>query len=221
MDLTESFVFVVFNQVMAGFGSVALAAVGIAFRIADLAFIPIIGLAHALLPIVGFCLGARLWSRLWAAVRHGALVSVVILAVVTVLLEVFAPQVVAIFNNSPELLAIAAPGMRIFLSALVLIGPAIMFIITFQGLSKGWTAISLSLVRQLVLLLPAVLILPRFMGLNGVWLSLPISDIGGAVVAGLWLYREYRLQKRSGIWESAPVPEFVPDPMSADPPTSD
>jgi putative MATE family efflux protein len=218
MDLTEAVVFLVFNQVMAGFGSVALAAVGIAFRIADLAFIPIIGLAHALLPIVGFCFGARLWGRLWAAVRHGTLVSVVVLAVVTVLLEIFAPQVIGIFNKSPELLAIAVPGMRIFLSALVLIGPAIMFIITFQGLSKGWTAICLSLVRQLTLLLPAVLILPRLMGLNGVWLALPISDVGGAIVAGLWVYREYRLQKRSGIWDSAPANELIPEPAPADPP---
>jgi putative MATE family efflux protein len=221
MDLTESFVFLIFNQVMAGFGSVALAAVGIAFRIADLAFIPIIGLAHALLPIVGFCFGARLWGRLWAAVRHGTLASLIVLAVVTVLLEIFAPQVIGIFNNSPELLAIAAPGMRIFLSALILIGPAIMFIITFQGLSKGWTAICLSLVRQLGLLLPAVLILPRFIGLNGVWLALPISDVGGAIVAGLWLYREYRLQKSSGIWDNAPATEPVPKPVPAEPPASD
>jgi putative MATE family efflux protein len=221
MDVTESFIFLIFNLVMAGFGSVALAAVGIAFRVAELAFIPIIGLAHALLPIVGFCFGASLWRRLWAAVRHGTLVSVVILDVITVLLEVFAPQVISIFNNSPELLAIAVPGMRIFMSALVLIGPAIMFIITFQGLSKGWTAICLSMVRLLVLLLPALLILPRFMGLNGVWVSLPISDVGGAIVAGLWLYREYRLQKSSGIWERPPVTEPVPESMSADPPTSD
>ena len=221
MDITEAVVFLVFNQVMAGFGSVALAAVGIAFRVADIAFIPIVGLAHALLPIVGFCFGARLWGRLWAAVRHGTLVSVVVLAVVTVLLEIFAPQVVAVFNNSPELVAIAVPGMRIFLSALVLIGPAIMFIITFQGLSKGWTAICLSLVRQLALLLPAVLILPRFIGLNGVWLALPISDIGGAIVAGLWLYREYRMQKRSGVWESAPTTAPMPKPVPADPPASD
>jgi putative MATE family efflux protein len=221
MDLTEAVVFVIFNQVVAGFGSVALAALGIAFRVADLAFIPVIGLAHALLPIVGFCLGARLWGRLWAAVRHGSLVSVVVLAIATVLLEIFAPQVIAIFNNTPELLAIAVPGMRIFIAALILVGPAIMFIITFQGLSKGWTAISLSLVRQLGILLPALLILPRFMGLNGAWLSLPISDAGGAIVAGLWLYREYRLQKGSGIWDNAPVTEPIPEPVPADPPAPD
>ena len=218
MDLTEAVVFLIFNQIVAGFGSLTLAALGIAFRIADLAFIPIIGLAHALLPIVGFCFGAHLWGRLWAAVRHGTLASVVVLAVATVLLEIFAPQVVAIFNNSPELLAIAVPGMRIFLAALILVGPAIMFIITFQGLSKGWTAICLSLARQLGFLLPALLILPRFMGLNGAWLALPISDAGGAIVAGLWLYREYRLQKRSGIWDNAPVADAIPEPVPTDPP---
>jgi len=221
MDLTEAVVFVIFNQIVAGFGSVALAALGIAFRVADLAFIPVIGLAHALLPIVGFCFGARLWGRLWAAVRQGSLTVVVVLTVATALLEIFAPQVIAIFNNSPELLAIAVPGMRIFMSALILVGPAIMFIITFQGLSKGWTAIALSLARQLGLLLPALLILSRLMGLNGAWLSLPISDAGGAIVAGLWLYREYRLQKRSGIWDSAPFSEPILESVPADPPAPD
>jgi len=143
------------------------------------------------------------------------------LAVITVFLEIFAPQVIGIFNKNPELLAIAVPGMRIFVSALVLIGPAIMFVITFQGLSKGWTAICLSLVRQLGLLLPAILILPHFMGMNGAWVALPISDAGGAIVAGLWLYREYRLQKRNGIWDAAPVAGPVPEPVPMNPPVHD
>jgi Na+-driven multidrug efflux pump len=111
--------------------------------------------------------------------------------------------------------------MRIFVSALILIGPAIIFVITFQGLSKGWTAICLSLVRQLGLLLPAILILPRLMGMNGAWVSLPISDVGGAIVAGLWLYREYRLQKRGGIWDAPPAVGPVPEPVPMDPPVPD
>jgi len=72
MDLTEAGVFLVFNRIVAGFGSVALAALGIAFAVAELAFIPVVGMAHALLPIVGFCLGARLRERLWTAVKQGA-----------------------------------------------------------------------------------------------------------------------------------------------------
>jgi len=214
MEMTETIVFILFLRIVAGFGSITLAALGIAIRIADLAFMPIVGVAHGLLPIVGFCLGARLWERLWSAVRLASLALVVMLGVATIFLEIFTPQVIAIFNNDPDLLAIAVPGMRIFISTLILIGPAIMFITTFQGLSKGWTATALSLVRELVFFIPAILILPRFMGLNGVWLSLPIADVCGTAIAGFWLYREYRLQKRSGIWDNAtvtePIPESVP-----------
>lgn len=219
MDLVEAIVFLMLNRAIAGFGSVALAALGIAGRIADLAFIPVIGVAHGLLPIVGFCLGARLWQRLWTAIRQSTLISAAVLGIASLLLAIFAPQIIGIFNDTPELLGIAVPGMRIFMSAFVLIGPAIMFIISFQGLSKGWTAISLSLVRQLLFFLPALLILPRFMGLNGVWLAMPISDAAGAVVGGFWLYREYKLQKRSGIWDQAsvagPVVESMPTHPSA------
>jgi Na+-driven multidrug efflux pump len=77
------------------------------------------------------------------------------------------------------------------------------------------------MVRQVGLLLPALLILPRFLGINGAWIALPLSDAGGAIVAGLWLYREYVRQKRSGIWETPPVSGPVPEPMSAELPSTD
>ncbi|UCB43263.1 MAG: MATE family efflux transporter [Dehalococcoidales bacterium] len=211
MQLTETIIFTLFIRIVGEFGSVAQAALGVAIRISDFAFMPIIGVGHGLLPIVGYCFGARLWERLWAAVRLASLGLAVMLGVATVFLEIFTPQLISIFNDDPELLGIAVPGMRIFLSTMILIGPAIMFITTFQGLSKGWTAIVLSLARQLVFFIPALYILPDFMGLDGVWLSIPISDGCGAIVAGLWLYREYRHQKRSGIWEALPVVETVPE----------
>ncbi len=221
MEMTVTIVFIMFNRIVAGFGSITLAAMGIGIRIMDLAFMPIYGVANGLLPIVGFCLGARLWERLWSAVKQTSLALVVMLGIATVLLEIFAPQVIAIFNDDPELLAIAVPGIRIMISALILVGPAIMFITTFQGLSKGWTAISLSLVRELVFFIPAIFILPRFIGLNGVWLSLPIADVCGTIIAGFWLYREYRLQKRSGIWDNAPVTEPTPESIPRDRSTLD
>jgi len=206
---------------VAGFGSITLAALGIGIRIIDLAFMPIIGVAHGLLPIIGFSLGAHLWKRLWSAVRLASLSLVVLMGVATVILEVFAPQVIAIFNDDPELLAIAVPGMRIIVSTLILMGPVIMFITTFQGLSKGWTAIVLSLARELIFFIPAILILPRFLGLNGVWLSIPIADVSGTAIAGFWLYREYRQQKSSGIWDSAQIAEPMPETVPTDPPVPD
>jgi putative MATE family efflux protein len=203
MSMTESVVFALFNRVIAGFGSVALAAVGVAGRIADLAFMPIVGTAHGLLPVIGFCFGARLWPRLWRAVRLTTIAMAVLMAIATIALEIFAMQVVSLFSHDPELIAIAVPGMRIFLSTMVLIGPTIMFITTFQGLSKGKDAMFLSLARQFIFFVPALYGLTHFMGITGVWLSMPVSDILGTLTSGLWLLREYRRQKKGPAWAEA------------------
>jgi putative MATE family efflux protein len=211
MELTETVVFALFNRAVAAFGASALDALGIAIRISDIAFMPIIGVGHGLLPIVGFCFGARLWTRLWSAVRLATVSLVSFLALATVILEVFAPQFIGIFSKDPELMAIAVPGMRIFMSGLVLVGPAIVFITTFQGLSRGWTANVLSLGRSLLFFLPLLYILPRFMGLTGIWWSLPLSDGLGVAIGAAWLYREYRRQRLSGLWTTPPVTEITPD----------
>jgi len=209
MEATESIIFVLFNHVVAGFGSVALAAMGIGGRISDLAFMIIIGTSHGLLPIVGYSFGAKQWQRLWGAVKLASIWMALLMAVMTVLLEVFAVQTVQVFNRDPGLVAIAAPGLRIFISTLVVIGPTIMFITTFQGLGKGKDAMVLSLARQLFFL-PVLYGLSALMGLTGVWLSLPVSDILGVTASGLWLWREYRCQKKSGEWEQEPGAAATP-----------
>lgn len=200
MNITESVVFALFNNVVAAYGSLALAAMGIAGRISDLAFMSIEGVAHGLLPIVGFSLGAKLWSRLWGAVKLSSISLVIVMAVITLCLEIFTSPIVRLFNKDAALLQIAVPGLRIFVSSMVLIGPTIMFITAFQGLSKGKDAMILSLMRQFIFFVPLLYIIPRFMGLTGVWISLPLSDITGFIISGLWLLMEYRRQKKSGLW---------------------
>jgi Na+-driven multidrug efflux pump len=99
-------------------------------------------------------------------------------------------------------MAIAVPGMRIFLSTLVIVGPTIIFITTFQGLSRGKEALFLSLARQFIFFLPGLYGLTHLMELTGLWLSMPISDTCGFIVCGLWLLREYRRQKKDPAWAS-------------------
>ena len=78
----------------------------------------------------------------------------------TVVLEILAPQLIAIFNDDPELMTIAVPAIRIFLSILIIVGPAILFITVFQGLSKGKVALVLSLIRQFIFLALLLCVLP-------------------------------------------------------------
>ena len=199
METTESMTFALFNYVISAFGSLAIAAAGLAIRIGDLAFMPMFGVAQGLLPIVGFNFGAKLWDRVWRAVKLACIGLAFVMGVATVVLEIFTPQAVGIFSDDPELMTLAVPAMRISLSSLVILGPTILFGTAFQGLSKGKEALAIALIRQFLFFVPLLLLLPRIWGINGVWLAWPVSDALAFIVAGLWLFREYKLQQQKNL----------------------
>ncbi len=196
LQITESFAFMLFNVVVSSFGSVAVAAVGIVVRISDFAFMPVMGVSHGLLPIVGYCFGAGNYNRLWSAFRKANMGIVVLLSVITLGLEIFAPQIIRIFNDDPELLDVAVPAMRIMLASMVLVGPNVLSITTLQGLSRGKSALVLSLIRQFAIFVPALYLLSYLFDLTGAWVAGPVSDILGVVITLVFIYREYRLHQK-------------------------
>jgi Na+-driven multidrug efflux pump len=196
-QLTESFAFVLFNKIVSTYGSIPIAAVGIAMRLSDLAFMPIMGVSNALLPVVGYNFGAGNQKRLWKAVKLSSIGIVMLLAVFTVIYEIWTPEVAAIFMKDPETLKVAVPGMRVMLSAMVFIGPSILFITAFQGLSMGGMALWLSLTRQFIIFVPLLYMLEYLLGLTGIWMALPASDVIGFTVILAFLLREYRKRKNT------------------------
>ncbi len=203
-QVSESICFVMLNNVLAGFGSMAIAAVGIIIRVIDFAFMPIIGIAEALLPIIGFNFGARIWKRMWGVLKLASIWLVLLLGVATIVMEIFAPQLVGIFSPDEEMLGLAVPAMRIIIAALPLIGLAIIFIVSFQAMGKGKEVLLLSLARQFIFFIPLLYILPKFMGVTGVWVALPITDVCGFLVTSFWLRREYKKQQKAGGWADLP-----------------
>jgi Na+-driven multidrug efflux pump len=81
----------------------------------------------------------------------------------------------------------------------VLIGPNVLIITAFQGLSKGKTALVLSLIRQFIVFLPLLYLCRYLWGLTGVWISWPISDTLNALISFAFIYREYRLHQKEGL----------------------
>jgi len=195
-EFTESLSFLLFNRVVSTFGSIQIAIVGIVMRISDFAFMPIMGVSHGLLPVVGFNFGARNFKRLWESVKLASAGLLVFLVIATAGLLIFAPQIIDLFSDSPTLTEGAIPAMRIMLSMLPLIGPMLMFITTFQGLSNGMMALFLSLLRQFLFFIPLLYLFRYTFGIYGVWSSMPASDTLSFLVTFLFIYREYRKHKR-------------------------
>ncbi|MCX7911960.1 MAG: MATE family efflux transporter, partial [Dehalococcoidales bacterium] len=204
-QITESLLFALFNIVVSSFGSLAIAAVGIVMRISDFAFMPVLGVSHGLLPIVGYCFGERNFRRLWQAVVKASVGTMLILAVMTILGEIFTPQVVRIFNRNPELVEVAVPAMRIMLATMVLSGPSIMIITALQGLGRGKEALFLSLMRQFFVFLPLLYLFSHFFGLLGVWIASPVADVLGMLISLAFILHQYRRLRPQGT-----SPEAVP-----------
>ncbi|MGD0780619.1 MAG: MATE family efflux transporter [Dehalococcoidales bacterium] len=191
-QIMESLVFVLFNKVVSSFGSLVIAVVGIVMRISDFTFMPVMGVSNGLLPIVGYNYGARNFKRLWQAVKLASVGLIILMIVLTIFLEIFAPWIVDVFSNNAALTAEAIPALRIMLSTMLLVGPTMMFITTFQGLSQGTKALFLSLLRQFLFFVPVLFLFRHLFGLVGVWVAMPASDILAFALIYVFIYREYK-----------------------------
>jgi Na+-driven multidrug efflux pump len=144
------------------------------------------------MPIVGFNDGARLYQRLKKSVFVALKVSISFAAVSSIILEIFAPQIVGLFSHDPALLAIAIPALRIYVSVLILIAPIMMFINMFLGLGKGTLAMFLLFFRDSILLIPLLIILSSSFGLLGAWLALPLANLFAFFAVLFWAKKDLR-----------------------------
>ena len=193
MNLVFSLVLIVYNHILANFGSLAIATLGLCFRINGLVVMVLFGMGQGLMPMVGFNEGAKLYGRLMETVNVAVKISVIFSITVFLLFEIFAHSILALFTNDTELLEIAVPALRIFVSMLLLIGPNIMWINMFIGLGKGLTSMVLLLTRDALLLIPMLLLLPSLFGLNGVWMAQPLSNVVAFVIIYFWKKREFSI----------------------------
>ena len=196
IHLAMSLVLTIYNQVLGNYSSLAIATLGLGFRINGILMMVLFGIGHGVMPMVGFNYGARNFDRLKEIVRVASRFSAILGGISCLFIEVFTYPLLSIFTKDPELLAIAIPAFRIYVLTQFLVGPNIVWINLFNGIGKGMTSMTLLLTRQLVFLVPLIYILPSFFGLNGVWMAQPISNILVFFIILSWTQREFRILDR-------------------------
>jgi putative MATE family efflux protein len=192
INLTASVVLVIYNHVLAAFGSQAIAALGICFRVTGLATMVIFGIGFGLMPVVGFSAGARLYQRLKESVFTTLKVSLIFAVGATLFLEIYASEIVSLFSRDPSLIAVSTLALRIHVSALVLTAPIIILINMFMGLGRGTLAMFLLFFRDSAVFIPLLFILPMFYGIAGAWIALPIANLIALFIIIYWTKKELK-----------------------------
>lgn len=193
IHIVMSLVLTVYNQTLGTFSTLAVATLGLGFRINGILMMLLFGIGQGVMPVVGFCYGARNYERVKQVVRVAVKFSIVIGGGSCLFLELFTHPILTIFTHDQELLRIATPALRLYISTQILVGPVIVWIYMFNGLGKGLTSMLLLLTRQCFFIIPFIYILPRFFDLNGVWLAQPLSNILSFFIVVFWAKRELQL----------------------------
>ena len=193
--LLTSAAYIVNNNLAVGYGELTVAAMGIAQKILSLGNYVYQGFAAGTQPIMGYNYGAKNYRRMIYVLKAGVMVCSGTELCIMAVYGIFAPQLIGIFTESPEVIATGSRVLRTIMWILPFVGAVSMSRMSFQAMGKPQYAFAITLVRQLFLYVPLLLILNRVFGFEGMIWAQPVTEIIMMAVSLTLLYRVIREQE--------------------------
>ena len=165
------------NNAAMGYGDVAIAAMSVVQRITMFGASAMIGFGQGFQPVCGFNYGAGLYSRVRKGFWFCVKVSTVALLAIAALGYGFAPKLVALFRDDPQVVAYGALALRYQCITFCLQGWVVMGNMMQQSMGKTVPATFMAVARQGLFFIPMVWILSAALGFTGVQLSQSAADL--------------------------------------------
>lgn len=201
-NLLERGANIILLRMLSSFGPFALAAWAIGNRITLIARMPSFGLQGSVRTLVGQNLGAGLPERAVRTVRIALGAMTALMGVVSILMFVFAPDIVIVFGMKGEGSGIGATALRILCVGLIMESARRVAAGVFQGCGITKPPMLIEGVVRWVVQLPAALLMvyPLGMGAASIWLAISGSQAisGAAMLVWLWVWsRQGGLTRRA------------------------
>ena len=181
------------NRAAGPYGDAAIAAMGVVQRIMMFGGSAMIGFGQGFQPVCGFNYGAKLYHRVKEGFWFCVKTSFGFLLTVSALGMIFAPELIALFRDDPEVVQIGTAALRFQCATLSLSSWIVMSNMMLQTIGKTAGATFLAMSRQGVFFIPLVYLLSKTLGLPGVEMTQAVSDVLTLVCAvpiQLWALRE-------------------------------
>lgn len=190
--LLTSGAYIVNNNLAVSYGELTVAAMGIAQKILSLGNYIYQGFAAGTQPIMGYNYGAGNYRRMLAVLEAGVMtVSLTELALMAVY-GIFAPQLISIFTQSPEVIQTGSVVLRAIMFILPCVGATSMSRMSFQAMGKPQYAFVITLIRQLILYIPLLLLFNRLFGFQGMIHAQPVTELIMMIASVALLVHEIR-----------------------------
>ena len=183
----------------------ALASIGVVQRIAMFSVLPIIGVAAAIQPILGFNYGARNIARVRKTLACGIAVATVISVLFWLFVHLLSTELVALFGiTKPALSEFTVFALNVQLILLPIVGFQIVGANYFQATGQPVKSTLLTLTRQVIFLIPMYFtlpellptLLPQYTGLDAIYFACPVADFLAIFTTAVFMLFELRRLRR-------------------------
>lgn len=192
----------VLNNLASAYGDTALAAMGVAVRIAQVPEFLVMGVTLGILPLLAYSYGKGDRARLISAVRVAGITVGSLVALSATGLLLFSEQLFSVFTADGSVLAI---GITVLTAQLVaMIGNGFTGLITslFQATGRARAAITMSM-SQGILFIPIVIFGNLWFGLAGIIWALTLTE-GIVLLVGIVMLAASRGAITRGLAEGSP-----------------
>lgn len=183
----------------------ALASIGVVQRVAMFTVLPLIGIAVAIQPLLGFNYGAKLLGRVRKTFWWGCGAATVLAVAAWGTVHLFPEAIVGVFGiRSGELVDFTIFALKVQLLMLPFVGFQIVGSNYFQATGQPLKSIILSLTRQILFLVPLLLTLPQLLpqwfpqytGLDALYFATPVADFLAIFTTVIFVAVEMRRLKK-------------------------
>ncbi|MDO4338714.1 MAG: MATE family efflux transporter [Eubacteriales bacterium] len=168
---------IVVNSMMAGYGDMALAGIGVAMKVTMMTGMVCIGFGQGIQPLLGYCVGAGLWKRFKKVMSFSVIFSLALSTVMTGVCYLLTDQIVSAFLTDPAAFDYAVQFARILLTTSFLFGVFYVLSNSLQAMGAAAEALIINLSRQGIVYIPALFIMNRLIGVTGLAWAQPIADL--------------------------------------------
>lgn len=184
------------NRMMANYGDLQLAGIGVATNIMKIPGLVCIGLGQGIQPLVGYCAGSGNWKRCKKVIKVSLLSGLILSTVMAAASYLFLPQLVGAFLTNSDAFAYGKQFAQVMLITSFLFG--IFYVLTniLQGFGAAKSSLLINISRQGLFYIPALFIMRAIAGMNGLVWAQPIADILAVLLAAaLYMINHKNMEK--------------------------
>ena len=194
---TSSWVFLM--RIMSEFGSEVLAGYTIAIRVMMFTMMPAWGMSNAAATLVGQNLGAEKPDRAEQSVWKTGKYNAWFMGLVSIIYLVFAPQIILLFNTTPDVVKYGSLCLRVIAAGYIFYGYGMVIINAFNGAGDTKTPTYINFVCFWLLQLPFAYLMAVYLdfGPIGVFSAITLAEVLIAIIGVIWF--------KKGAWKMVKV----------------